>query len=85
MLPFETAKKYTSEQILFALNELSNEEKYGMILRAKGFVDSVNGKWVYFDYVPGEPDIREGAPAPIGKICVIGSHINEEAIKDIFS
>ena len=81
----ETAKKYTAEQIRSALNELCHEHEYGMILRAKGFVDSVDGHWIYFDYVPDEPDIREGTPAPIGKICVIGSHINEEAIKKIFA
>ena len=80
----ETAKKYTREQILSALNKLSDDTKYGIILRAKGFVDSLDEKWIYFDYVPDEPDVREGIPAPIGKICVIGSHINEAAIKELF-
>jgi hypothetical protein len=47
-------------------------------------VESKDGGWIFFDYVPGEPDVREGAPSIIGKICVIGSHINEDKIKDAF-
>jgi hypothetical protein len=55
-----------------------------MILRAKGMVECKCGKWIYFDYVPGEADVREGSPEPIGKLCVIGSKINEEAIVALF-
>ena len=55
-----------------------------MILRAKGIVECECGKWIYFDYVPGEPDVRIGSPDTIGKICVIGSKINEEAISALF-
>jgi hypothetical protein len=55
-----------------------------MILRAKGMVECKCGKWIYFDYVPGEPDVREGSPEPIGKLCVIGSKINEDAISALF-
>jgi hypothetical protein len=66
------------------LGALENEDVYGMILRAKGYVKSKDGKWIYFDYVPGEADVRYGNPAPIGKICVIGSHIDEEAIANLF-
>jgi hypothetical protein len=63
---------------------LNDEEKYGMILRAKGMVECPCGKWIYFDYVPGEPDVREGSPASIGKLCVIGSKIDEKAISELF-
>ncbi len=80
----ETTKKYTKDQIKNALNELSDFEKYGTVLRAKGIVECECGKWIHFDYVPGEPDVREGSAAVIGRICVIGSKINEEEIKKLF-
>ena len=80
----ETVKKYSEESVRAALAELSSEEKYGTILRAKGIVDSLDGDWIYFDYVPGETDIRRGSPDVIGKLCVIGSQINEEHIKELF-
>ncbi len=66
------------------LSELESEEKYGVILRAKGIVDSEDGEWIYFDYIPGVVDIRRGTPDICGKLCVIGSHINEENIKELF-
>ena len=81
----ETAKKFTKEQIENALKELENEEKYGIILRAKGLVATEGTNFIYFDYVPGEPDIREGSAAIIGRLCVIGSKINEEALADLFN
>ena len=81
----ETTKKYTKEQIKSALNELSDFEKFGTVLRAKGIVECECGKWLHFDYVPGEPDVREGSAAVIGRICVIGSKINEEEIKKLFN
>jgi len=81
----ETAKKYTREQIEAALRELSNEEKYGIILRAKGLVASDSDKFIYFDYVPGEPDVREGAAGVIGRLCVIGSKINENELEKLFN
>lgn len=77
----ETAKKYTEESLKALLDELGNEEKYGAVLRCKGFLDSTEGDWFYFDYVPGESDIRRGSAQVTGRICVIGSHINEEAIE----
>ena len=80
----ETVKKYTAEDISKALNELENAEKYGLILRAKGIVEALDGSWIYFDYVPEEPDVRLGSPSSIGKICVIGSNINESAIAELF-
>lgn len=57
--------------------------KYGQILRAKGIVDGGEG-WLYFDYVPGEPDVRTGAPAVTGRLCVIGCKLDEDALKALF-
>ena len=80
----ETTKAYTKEQIENALKALQDEEKYGIILRAKGIVSGLDGKWIHFDYVPGEPDVRNGSAAVIGRICVIGSKLNEEKIEELF-
>ncbi len=81
----ETGKKFTKQQIQNALDALSNEEKYGIILRAKGVVASAEGEFIHFDYVPAEPDVRTGTPAVTGRICVIGSKINEEALAELFN
>ena len=75
---------FTKEQIVSALSELGNEEKYGIVLRAKGIVASDGASFIHFDYVPGEPDVREGTAAIIGRLCVIGSKINEEALSELF-
>ena len=80
----ETARKYTKEDILNILNKLSDEKEYGMILRAKGIVASQE-QWIHFDYVPGEPDVRYGSAAVCGRLCVIGSGINEEKLKELFN
>ncbi|MEE3450389.1 MAG: CobW family GTP-binding protein [Acutalibacteraceae bacterium] len=80
----ETTKKFTAEDITNALNQLSNEEKYGIILRAKGIVEGVDGTWIHFDYVPGEPDVRTGSAGTIGRLCVIGSKISESEIAKLF-
>ena len=80
----ETTRTYTSEEITNALNALGDEEKYGMILRAKGIVAGTDGKWIHYDYVPGVPDVRTGSASTIGRLCVIGSKINEEAIAELF-
>ena len=79
----ETAKKFTRDEIAHALSEIENEEKYGMVLRAKGIVAG-DGEWIHFDYTPGEADIRHGSAAACGRLCVIGSKINEEAIAALF-
>ncbi len=79
----EIARKYSNEEISDILKELENEEKYGVILRAKGIVDG-GDKWIYFDYVPEEADVRDGAPSITGRLCVIGCKINENAIKELF-
>lgn len=80
----ETAKKFSEDELRAILDKLSDSESFGAVLRAKGFVDSPDGEWVYFDYVPGEADIRRGGAAVTGRLCVIGSKINEQAIKELF-
>lgn len=81
----ETPAAYTQEEIEHILEELEDETKYGVILRAKGMVPSGNGSWLNFDYVPGESNVRAGAPEVTGKICVIGSKLNEDNLKELFS
>lgn len=81
----ETASRFSREEIERMLSELEDEEKYGLVLRAKGFVEGTDGNWIYFDYVPGEPDIRTGSSAVTGRICVIGSKLNEDNLKELFS
>lgn len=80
----ETAKKFTEGQLKKILTGLDDSEKYGMVLRAKGMVDASDGQWLYFDYVPGEVSIRRGAPIVTGRFCVIGSKMNESALKELF-
>ena len=80
----ETPVKYTVEEMENILKALEDEKKYGTILRAKGVVCGENGEWIHFDYVPSEPDVRTGAADIIGKICVIGSKINEDALSELF-
>ncbi|MBP3661118.1 MAG: cobalamin biosynthesis protein CobW [Oscillospiraceae bacterium] len=79
----ETAKKYTAEQISSILEELDSGE-YGIVLRAKGIVAGVDGKWIHFDHVPGEADVRFGSADVMGRICVIGSKLDEEAVAKLF-
>ena len=80
----ETPKKFTSEKLSEILESFDEDSDYGMILRAKGIVMSEDGKWLHFDYVPGEADIRYGAASVTGRICVIGSGIDKEKIKELF-
>ncbi len=80
---FETVKKYTVEEIENILKALEDEHTYGIILRSKGIVAATDG-WIHFDYVPEESNVRMGGAETIGKICVIGSKINEEKIKELF-
>lgn len=79
----ETARRYTTEELVSSLSALEDEEKYGIILRAKGIVNGIDG-FLHFDYVPGEPDVRNGSAAPTGRLCVIGSNLNESALKELF-
>ena len=78
----ETAKKFSKEELEGALEALSSGE-YGDILRAKGYVDGEEG-WIYFDYVPGEPDLRAGEPSVTGRLCVIGCRLAEDKLKTLF-
>ena len=80
----ETARKYSEEELRVVLSALEETDRFGMILRAKGIVDSSDGEWIYFDYVPGEIDIRRGSAAVTGRFCVIGSEIKESALKELF-
>ena len=80
----ETPKKYGEEAIRAALEALSDEGRFGLVLRAKGLVDSGEGDWIYFDYVPGEIDLRRGGAAVTGRLCVIGSKLDEAALKELF-
>ena len=81
----ETTRKFTKNEIEHILEELDNSEKYGMILRAKGIVAGRDGEWIHFDYVPEETSVRNGSAGVIGRLCVIGSHINEAAIEALFA
>ena len=79
----ETTKKFNAEALKSALDSFTDTEKYGMILRAKGIIASDDGRWIHFDYIPGEPDIRYGGAGVIGRLCVIGSKLNKQAISEI--
>ena len=80
----ETPRKFTESELREILSKLEDEGRFGVILRAKGFVDASDGEWIYFDYVPGETDVRRGSAAVTGRFCVIGSHIDEKALKELF-
>ena len=81
----ETTRKFTKEKIENALAALSDSEKYGMILRAKGIVAGADGEWLHFDYVPEEASVRTGSAIVIGRLCVIGAQLNEAAIASLFA
>ena len=84
-LGYETPAKYEKADIEHILEEIENEKTYGIVLRAKGMVPSPDGSWIYFDYVPGEANVRNGKPDVTGKICVIGSGLKEDALKELFA
>ena len=83
-LGFETTHKYSFKILFEKLSQLNDTEKFGQVLRAKGIVEADDGQWIHFDYVPGEPDVRNGAPGIIGRLCVIGANLNESEIKKLF-
>lgn len=80
----ETAKKFTADEIIAALEQL-NSGSYGTVLRAKGIVDSGSSDWLHFDFVPDEPEVRTGAADITGRICVIGTELDTEAIRALFA
>ncbi len=79
----ETTHKFTEQEIADKLEKLDSST-YGIVLRAKGIVASAEGEWIHFDYTPGEQDVRRGSSDVIGRICVIGSQLNEELVKELF-
>ena len=79
----ETARQFSEEEIDSALHALDSLT-YGQVVRAKGYVPA-DGGWIYFDYVPGEREIRRGAAAVTGRICVIGAHLDEDGLKELFN
>lgn len=80
----ETPRKFTEDELRYILALLESGE-YGTVLRSKGLVDAADGQWLYFDYVPGEPDIRRGVPGVTGRICVIGSQLKEDNLQALFN
>lgn len=80
----ETVRTYTEEEILGILKALESEETYGTILRAKGMVAGADGRWIYFDMVPEEYEVRSGAAEYTGRICVIGSGLDEAKLEELF-
>ena len=80
----ETTKKFDQAELANLLESLAEEHTYGAVLRAKGIVEGTDGKWIHFDYVPGEPDVRNGSAGVIGRLCVIGSGINKSALAALF-
>lgn len=81
----ETPTAYTKAEIETILKKLDDADTYGVILRAKGMLPAGDGTWINFDYVPEESNVRTGAPEVTGKICVIGSKLNEDNLKALFT
>ena len=80
----ETAHRYSEDEMKTILEKLSESEEFGTVLRAKGMVYGEGSQWIYFDLVPGEYEIRQGAAQYTGQICVIGSQIKEDKLKELF-
>ncbi len=82
----ETPKKFSEDEMNHILEELAKEDstEYGIILRAKGIVPDTDGKWIHFDLVPGEQEVRHGAADYTGRICVIGSKLKEDKLAELF-
>ncbi len=80
----ETIRKYSQNELKEMLDALSASEDYGIILRAKGMLPAEDGTWIYFDMVPEETEIREGAPEYTGRLCVIGSKLKEDKLAELF-
>ncbi len=82
---FETSRAYTDEELKKALDVLDNEERFGLVLRAKGILQAADGTWIHFDYVPGESEIRRGTAEVTGRLCVIGSKLHEKELREVFN
>ena len=80
----ETSKKFTESELKSQLSALTDAVRFGTVLRAKGIVPCECGKWLHFDYIPGQIDIRKGGAAYTGRLCVIGAKIDEEELKELF-
>ena len=80
----ETTKKFAEDEINNCLEALEDMHRYGMILRAKGIVQAADGRWIHFDYVPGEADVRFGCASVTGRLCVIGSKLDRHALEELF-
>ena len=80
----ETVRKFTRQELETMLEKLGNTEQFGEVLRAKGMLPAADGTWIYFDMVPEETEIREGAPDYTGRLCVIGAHLKEDALAALF-
>ena len=80
----ETPKKFSVEEMETILGMLEDQTRFGAVLRAKGIVPAMDGKWIHFDYVPGEQNIRYGSAGVTGRLCVIGSKLNETELKALF-
>ena len=80
----ETIRKYSQNELKEMLDALSESGDYGIILRAKGMLPAEDGTWIYFDMVPEETEIREGAPEYTGRLCVIGSKLKEDKLAELF-
>ena len=81
----ETPARYSEAELGSILDSLSDEERFGTVLRAKGMLQNSEGGWLYFDYVPGEKEIRQGGAQVTGRFCVIGSALKEQALKELFN
>ena len=80
----ETIKTYSREDISRILKTLEEDGTYGTVLRAKGMVAGADGEWIYFDMVPQEHEVRSGAAEYTGRICVIGSRLEEDKLEELF-
>ncbi len=80
----ETVVKFGEEELKDKLMQLTNAVRYGTVLRAKGIAAAKDGGWLHFDYVPGEPDVRRGSAQYTGRLCVIGSKLDKDELKELF-
>ena len=81
----ETSRLFSEEELRGALDQLEDEARFGTVLRAKGILPATDGTWIHFDYVPGETEIRRGTAEVTGRLCVIGSDLNEKELHEVFN